>query len=192
MPGVPQAPALLHVGTLVCVVPVHDWLPQEIVLFGKVQSVRDADVHEPPHVVPLPVQLPRVPCGCPDVTALQTPGDAGRSHASQSPVHVPSQHLLSTQWPVVHSVPTLQTEPFGFVPQLLPTHVAGALQSPLPPQVALQAVLVALHANGVHVMATGVTQVPVPSHFASAVAVFALGSQVAGLHVTFDHNRQEP
>lgn len=168
-------------------------MPQLVAAPGKVHAVADAAVHEPPHVVPLPAQSPRVPCGCPLVTCEQTPSDVGRSHAWHLPLQSLLQHVPSTQCPLVHSVELEQLAPSGFVPQLIAAHVAGALQSPLPLHVVLHAVFAALQANGVHTIEFGVTHAPAPSQRDALVPVFVPGSHVDGLHsVVSFHNRQAP
>ena len=88
--GVEHAPAPLHVAAAVKVVPLQLFEPQVVADVGNVHAEVDAELHAPPQVVPLPVQSPRVPCGCPDVTGLQMPSVAGRSHAS----HLPLQAVL--------------------------------------------------------------------------------------------------
>lgn len=193
MPPALHAPAPLQLPWFVCVPALHDCIPQLAAAPGKVQAIADDAVHVPPHVVPLPAQSPRVPCGCPLVTCEQTPSAVGRSHAWHLPLHSLLQHVPSTQCPLVHSVELEQLAPSGLVPQLIETHVAGALQSPMPLHVALHAVFVLLHANGVQTTEFGVTHVPAPSQRDALVPVFVPGSQLEGLHsVESSHNRQAP
>ena len=193
VPPALQAPAPLQLPWFVCVPALHDCMPQLVALAGKVHAVADAAVHVPPHVVPLPAQSPRMPCGCPLVTCEHTPSDVGKSHAWHLPLQSLLQQVPSTQWSLVHSLDDEQLAPSGLVPQLIETQVAGALQSPMPLHVVLHAVFALLHANGVHTIEFGVTHAPAPSQRDALVPVFVPGSHVDGLHsVVSFHNRQAP
>ena len=93
-----QEPAL-QLAASVSVEPVQLSERQEAVV--KPHAVADVPL-QVPWQVPLPAQTVRAPCGWPDVTVVQTPGVAATSHAWHCPVQLVSQHLVSTQLPVVH------------------------------------------------------------------------------------------
>jgi len=66
-----------------------------------VHAVRLTPLHEPPQVMPAPVQALRGATGAPE-TALHTPSEPGTLQASHWPVQVVSQQTPSTQWLLMH------------------------------------------------------------------------------------------
>jgi hypothetical protein len=103
-----------------------------------VQALRDAASQLPAQGA-VPPQAPRLPRGCPLVTAEHVPGAAGRSQASHFPLHSLLQQKPSTQWPLMQSPPTEQALPLGLAPHEPPTHGLGAAQGCDAPQVTLHA-----------------------------------------------------
>jgi hypothetical protein len=111
-----QAPAPSHAAAEVSVLPAQDCERQLVALPGKVHVVREAAAHDPAQA-PLPPQARRAPCGGPEVTAVQWPGAAVVSHASQRPEQAPSQQTPSTQRVDAHSPLPAQGDPSGLGPQ---------------------------------------------------------------------------
>ena len=75
-------------------------------------------------------------------TGWQLPALPATAHDEHAAQLVAPQHTCSTQWPLMHWVPSVQAPPFGvrFVHEPL-THELPGAQSPLPPQVVRHAAL---------------------------------------------------
>jgi hypothetical protein len=82
-------------------------------------------------------------------------------------VHALSQHTPSVQKPLAHWTASVQAEPFAKRPHELFTHVAGGTQSLESTQPVLHAPIEQTY--GLHGLATGVTQWPLPSQFEVSV-----------------------
>jgi hypothetical protein len=98
------------------------------------------------------------------------PGADGSAQLRQAPVQAPSQQTPSTQYPDLHSVPTLQLWPFCLGPQVWLTHAIPVSQSvsalQTTPHMALP------QRNGEQFVSVGTRHVPRPSHVAALVSLF--------------------
>jgi hypothetical protein len=68
-------------------------------------------MHEPAAQGPLPTQVARVPCGCPEVTCVQVPRDVAMSHALHRSMHAVLQQTPSTQTSDAHSDDCVHADP---------------------------------------------------------------------------------
>jgi hypothetical protein len=86
---------------------------------GYVQARRLPAPHAPAQA-PEPAQAARVPCGAPDVTAVQVPAEPETSQASHWPLQAASQHTPSTQRALWHCELAVQAVPLGRAALQLP------------------------------------------------------------------------
>jgi hypothetical protein len=115
-------------------------------------------------------------------------------HALQAPHALLVQQKWSVQErPVAHSSLDVHVAPGGFLPQVFPTHVFGATQSPFPVQALRQSVL-PLHMNGAHGCGPPPwLQLPAPSQVLPNVWVDVFAGQDAEAHaVPAGHLRHAP
>jgi hypothetical protein len=115
-PGIagPQAPIPSHTRAGVSVLPVQVCGAHDTVEAANTHAAADSvmSLHWAPHVVPVPAQAARVPCGGPDATGEQVPRLAAMSHASHCPEQATLQQNPSTQnKPSAHCVPAEHAEP---------------------------------------------------------------------------------
>jgi hypothetical protein len=75
---------------------------------------------------------------CPAGTEAQVPGDVASAHDRHVPEHAVEQHTPCAQIPELHSLPAVQLEPLGLLPQLVPTHTFGDAQSAVVAHMVLQ------------------------------------------------------
>ena len=91
-----QLPAPLQPARAVKVAPEHPGDRQIVASPGNVHALADAEVHQPAQA-PLPPHAARVPCGGPDVTCAQVPGETPTSQALHCSAQGSSQQTPSTQ-----------------------------------------------------------------------------------------------
>jgi hypothetical protein len=105
----------------------------------------------------------------PAIALVQLP--AALAQVRQVPEQVVAQQVPWAQIPELHSPPAAQVDPFGLLPQLVPTQMLGEAQSPVTVQVVLQTLLVASQPKGSQSDVVTVRQTPAPSHVRGGVSV---------------------
>lgn len=102
-------------------------------------------------------------------TGVQVPGVPVSTHDMQVPVQAVLQQTPCAQKPDWQTVPELQGDPGGSLPQLPPVQEFGETQSAFVVQVVLQAPVP--HSNGSHFWVVAVRQAPAPSQVCASVSV---------------------
>jgi hypothetical protein len=105
----------------------------------------------------------------PAIAFAQVP--AAFAQVRQVPVQAVEQQVPWAQICELHSVPVVQVDPFGLLPQLVPTQTLGEAQSPAPPQIVLQILAVVSQPYGSQSDEVTVRQTPAPSHVRGGVSV---------------------
>jgi hypothetical protein len=108
--------------------------------------------------------------GCPPVIEVQFPLVPERLHAEQVPAQALLQQTPCAQNPELHMAAAVQGEPIASLPQLVPTQLAGEVQSVLVEQVLLHAALVP-QAYGSQSVEVTVLHDPAPSQKRGGVSV---------------------
>jgi hypothetical protein len=123
---------------------------------------------------PFPSQVPSVPQvaavwsahwpsgSAPEGTLVQAPGLSCSAHDLHVPEHAVEQQTPCAQIPELHWSSPPHTAPIGFLPQLPPTQVLGAMQSASVVHVVRHWPLVS-HWNGAQVVLLAPMHAPMPS-----------------------------
>lgn len=139
---------------------------------GATQTVSAAYLAHPPKPSQTPVSpqveasvFTQIACGSatPEATAQQVPGWSPWLQLTQAPVQELLQQRPSTQYWDSHWLASLQTAPFGRLPQLPFTHFTFGAQSLSDAHCVMQALVVVSQLNGVQMVVGPATQLPAPS-----------------------------
>jgi len=140
---------------------------------------------------PAPSQVPSNPQGGlaaqpprgsapPAAIGWQEPACPPTLQARQVPQLAAEQHTPSTQFPLPHSPPALQSWPSRFKPHEPLLQTFPGAQSPSPAQTAMQ--VVPLQAKGAQLWVVAGLQVPAPSQLRASEAVVAVVGQEGPAH----------
>ena len=99
------------------------------------------------------------------------PGEVASAHERHSPEHAVEQQTFCAQIPELHSLPAVQLEPLGLLPQLMFRHMFGDAQSAVVVHIVLQTRAVVSQPKGSHRELVTVRQTPAPSHVRAGVSV---------------------
>jgi hypothetical protein len=115
----------------------------------------------------------------PAATLLHVPSEPAIAHDLQPPAQVVAQQIPCAQTFELHSLPSTQAWPIGFLPQVPPLQTLGEAQSVLSVHMVLHAPVP--QTKGLHdVIDVAGWQVPAPSQVRAGVSIVPL--QVAAAH----------